>query len=477
MKICQISQNKEFSKYYYNIDIACSTKNPEILKWILKRGKDDVVSRLAAYNPHCPPETLSDVLKRGKNDEVSQNAAENPHCPPEALSEVLKRGNNNMVSRLAAENPNCPVLDKIHWLRAIGEIGIEDPSKGHIVEYDEKPQKEDEDLKKLRELVRGKNLKQYKTAQIIPMVLYHNTNVSPDIILKKGLSRSDISGFTQDWIVDWYKINALPTNSVFLGIQPEKLIEKYGGKYTYAVDISGLNLFPDYPSLESSGAYFEEDGTIWWEGRNGPKSLPPEVYWKDLSVEDVFSVTGTCVVEGPISPDKIKLWKGLDVRKGENKIFNLLKTSKKDNLKKYKEKRDFDVTPEPKNGIEKESKNPIFVLQRHDAKRAHLHYDLRLEDIGVLRSWSVRKGMPEQGKKNLALQTENHPLSYSNFEGTIPEGYGAGEVKIDSKSVYKTIEKSNKKWKFEILSGKYKGKWTLINIGDKRWLLMQGKES
>ena len=59
-----------------------------------------------------------------------------------------------MVSRLASENPNCPLLDKIHWLRAIGEIGIEDPSKGHIVEYDEKPQ-EDEDLKKLKELVRG----------------------------------------------------------------------------------------------------------------------------------------------------------------------------------------------------------------------------------------------------------------------------------------------------------------------------------
>ena len=110
----------------YNIDTAKNTKDPKILKRILERGNNDIVSCYAASNPHCPPETLS---------------------------EVLKRGNNDGVSRYAANNPHCPVLDKIHWLRAIGEIGIEDPSKGHIVEYNEKPQ-EDEDLKKLRELAK-----------------------------------------------------------------------------------------------------------------------------------------------------------------------------------------------------------------------------------------------------------------------------------------------------------------------------------
>ena len=85
---------------------------------------------------------------------MSRDAARNHSCPPEALSEVLKREKKDEVSWNAARNPNCPSLDKIHWLREIGEIGIEDPSKGHIVEYDE-PQKEDEDLKKLKELVRG----------------------------------------------------------------------------------------------------------------------------------------------------------------------------------------------------------------------------------------------------------------------------------------------------------------------------------
>ena len=148
------------------IDQVKNSTDPQFLSEVLKRGKNDYVSRYAASNPNCPPEILSEVLKRGKDDSVSYCAASNPHCPPEALSEVLKRGNDDGVSRNAAENPNCPVLEKIHWMRAVGLIGVEDPSKGHIVEYDDEPQKEDEDLKKLRELVKGKNNNRYKTAQI-----------------------------------------------------------------------------------------------------------------------------------------------------------------------------------------------------------------------------------------------------------------------------------------------------------------------
>jgi len=144
-------------------------------------------------------------------------------------------------------------------------------------------------------------------------------------------------------------------------------------------------------------------------------------------------------------------------------------------LKEYKEKRDFDTTPEPEDGKEKGEGN-IFLVQEHNAKKAKLHWDLRLEESGVLKSWAVPKGMPEKGKRNLAIQTEEHPISYADFEGTIPEGYGAGEVKIDAKSEYHTLEKNNKSWKFEVIDGKYKGKWTLVNTDGKKWLLMQGKE-
>ncbi len=144
-------------------------------------------------------------------------------------------------------------------------------------------------------------------------------------------------------------------------------------------------------------------------------------------------------------------------------------------LQEYKKKRDFSKTPEPSDGKSK-NERPIFLLQEHHADKAGLHYDLRLEDNGVLKSWAVRKGMPDQGDKHLAIQTEDHPVSYADFEGSIPEGYGAGEVKIDAKAEYQTIEKDNKKWKFEVLDGKYKGRWTLVNTNGDKWLLMRGKE-
>lgn len=152
--------------------------------------------------------------------------------------------------------------------------------------------------------------------------------------------------------------------------------------------------------------------------------------------------------------------------------FNLKKYS---DLQQYKEKRDFSKTPEPADSETKGAKF-IFLVQEHRAQKAGLHYDVRLEDQGVLKSWAVRKGMPSEGVKHLAIQTEDHPTAYANFQGIIPEGYGAGEVKIDAKSEYQTIERDDKKWKFEVLDGKYKGKWTLVNIGSKKWLLMRGKE-
>ncbi len=113
--------------------------------------------------------------------------------------------------------------------------------------------------------------------------------------------------------------------------------------------------------------------------------------------------------------------------------------------KEYKEKRDFRKTGEPKgdNGKGK-SKEPIFVIQKHDASQ--LHYDFRIEIGGTLKSWSVPKGpSTDPSEKKLAIPTEDHPMDYADFEGVIPEGqYGGGTVMIWDKGTFKNIKKDDK---------------------------------
>src|ERR1700746_3866600 len=98
-------------------------------------------------------------------------------------------------------------------------------------------------------------------------------------------------------------------------------------------------------------------------------------------------------------------------------------------LTDYRAKRDPKQTPEPFGG-KKRSKKPIFVVQRHDARR--LHFDFRLERAGALASWAVPKGVPlEPGAEALAVHRRDHPLEYAKFSGEIPAGqYGAGSVEI-----------------------------------------------
>ncbi|MCP2520554.1 ATP-dependent DNA ligase [SCandidatus Aminicenantes bacterium Aminicenantia_JdfR_composite] len=124
-------------------------------------------------------------------------------------------------------------------------------------------------------------------------------------------------------------------------------------------------------------------------------------------------------------------------------------------------------------------KEKIYVIQKHYA--SHVHYDLRLEENGVLKSWAIPKEPPlKTGVKRLAVQTEDHPVGYENFEGIIPEGlYGAGRVEIWDKGYYREIESDRQKKVIEIFGEKLKGKYVLVKLkqkGDKNWLFFKKKD-
>lgn len=159
-------------------------------------------------------------------------------------------------------------------------------------------------------------------------------------------------------------------------------------------------------------------------------------------------------------------------------------------LKEYQQKRRFDETPEP--GVKEEKASnpePVFVVQKHEA--SHLHYDFRLEADGVLKSWAVPKGPSMNLKdKRLAVQVEDHPLSYAHFEGVIPKGnYGAGTVEIwDSgtytyKGKYRHVDEAIEQGVVEVeLHGrKLTGLFDLVRTGmdDRKsnWLLIKKADS
>ena len=168
-----------------------------------------------------------------------------------------------------------------------------------------------------------------------------------------------------------------------------------------------------------------------------------------------------------------------------------------DALKEYHEKRDFKRTTEPSGDKPRRSKKPIFVVQRHDAST--LHFDFRLEVEGVLKSWAVPKGPPiESHDRRLAVPTEDHPLEYAQFAGTIPKGaYGAGTVEIWDSGTYRNLREKDaeesvsmtaalEEGKIEVLleGRKLNGKYALIRMaadeGDEdeegHWLWLKMKD-
>ena len=121
---------------------------------------------------------------------------------------------------------------------------------------------------------------------------------------------------------------------------------------------------------------------------------------------------------------------------------------------------------------------PKFVIHEHHAR--NLHYDLRLEINKVLKSWAIPKEPPkEKNIKRLAIQVEDHSLSYIDFEGEIPENhYGAGQVKIWDSGTFKLLENSKKKIEVELDGKKLKGKYVLVKVDyginpEKNWLFMK----
>src|SRR5712675_32319 len=156
-------------------------------------------------------------------------------------------------------------------------------------------------------------------------------------------------------------------------------------------------------------------------------------------------------------------------------------------LAEYKRKRNFGTTAEPKGGkpLPKAVKGASrFVIQKHDATR--LHYDFRLEMDGVLKSWAIPKGLPmRRGDRRLAVEVEDHPIEYGDFEGTIPEGnYGAGTVMVWDTGSYAVMGDSppdalsRGKIHFTLKGKKLKGEWALVRMRGRdeskpQWLILK----
>jgi bifunctional non-homologous end joining protein LigD len=162
-------------------------------------------------------------------------------------------------------------------------------------------------------------------------------------------------------------------------------------------------------------------------------------------------------------------------------------------LEEYKRKRNFKKTPEPEGKVAtRKGRERFFCVQKHLA--SHLHYDFRLEHDGVLLSWAVPKGPSLDPKvKRLAMKVEDHPLDYGEFEGVIPEGYGAGIVMLwdrgtwipETDDVAAALKKGD--LKFQLTGFKLKGSWVLVRTGgryagarsggaDRTWLLIKHRD-
>ncbi len=163
--------------------------------------------------------------------------------------------------------------------------------------------------------------------------------------------------------------------------------------------------------------------------------------------------------------------------------------AKSASLKRYREKRNFRATHEPRGSAAgARTKDLRFVIQKHDA--SHLHFDLRLELDGVMKSWAVPKGPSnDPSVKRLAMQVEDHPIEYNKFEGTIPKGeYGGGTVMLWDRGTYEPIEGDTDELRKQFSKGsikfvahgeRMKGEWALVRMhrsDGRQWLLIKHRD-
>ncbi len=156
----------------------------------------------------------------------------------------------------------------------------------------------------------------------------------------------------------------------------------------------------------------------------------------------------------------------------------------------YRDRHDFRRSPEPAG--RNPGNRPVFVIQAHDARR--LHYDFRLEVAGVLKSWAIPRGpIPDPRRKRLAVRTEDHPLDYADFEGSIPaEQYGGGTVLVWDAGTWRNRSRDGRgrplsadralkagKLSFELWGHKLRGGWALVRMKGqgKNWLLIKEKDA
>src|SRR6202167_3424197 len=158
-------------------------------------------------------------------------------------------------------------------------------------------------------------------------------------------------------------------------------------------------------------------------------------------------------------------------------------------LQRYKEKRHFDRTPEPAGGVERQHGH-AYLIQKHDARR--LHYDFRLELDGVFKSWAVTRGPSlDPHDMSLAVEVEDHPLAYDDFEGTIPKGqYGGGTVQLWDRGYWQPDSPASPakslqagELKFHLDGERLHGGWVLVRLKNDRtrskrnnWLLIKHRD-
>jgi bifunctional non-homologous end joining protein LigD len=259
-------------------------------------------------------------------------------------------------------------------------------------------------------------------------------------------------------------------------------VSKRSGKVfiDHNMNRAGANISAAYSLRPEPGATVSTPLT-WKEVEKGvsPRDFTIETVWKRFAkVGDLFDGVrtkpqdlGATLEAMGLPPERALVTKTPKDPKATQKVTKAVKgsnpkdrrtseqviaESKDPKLAEYLRKRDFEGTPEPAPGVAKGTGNS-FVIQKHRATR--LHYDLRLEKDGALPSWAVPRGLPVAfGDRRLAVRTEDHPLEYGGFEGTIPEGhYGAGEVRIFDNGTYEPIEWTDKKVSFRLLGRRYRG--------------------